>query len=135
MVKVFDVESILRNASSAVEDCICQGVVRDVFGDVWINVGKGFGRKGDICRVRSEEVEVVEVGVVLVSATQTDYDQADQRSNSHRHRREDAGKSAGFPHDDGRFVISGEGVRYPSNERLSTDGGKRVVGSTVFDDG
>lgn len=55
----------------------------------------------DVGGVGSEEVKIVESGIVLVGAAQANNDQADEGGDGQGHGREDARKTSGFPHDDG----------------------------------
>ena len=67
MVKVFYIEDVLGDVVGALsDDGICDGVIGEVDDG---------GVDGDVGGVGSEEIEVVEVGVVFVGAAETDDDE------------------------------------------------------------
>lgn len=97
VVKLLDTESCLCRGSGIVENPIGEGVGWQI--DLR-------GADGEVGGVGSEEVEVVEAGLVLVGASESDYNEADQRGDGEGHGCEDTGQTARFAHDDGRCLGS-----------------------------
>ena len=107
MVKVFHVKDVLGDVVGALaDDGICDGVIGDVDNG---------GIDGDVRGVGSEEIEVVEVGVIFVGAAETDDDERDQRHDGRGHGEEDACEAAGFTHNGGTVwieMMDSDGVPY-----------------------
>lgn len=89
MVEVVDVEGILDRSGGFADD----GVGQRIFGKTEVSGIDDYG--AGIC---SKEVEVIEGGIGFVGASQSHNDQADERCDGQRHRRENARKSASFAH-------------------------------------